>query len=424
MIHLDGSSLTLDDLVAIAHDDAPVALADAARARVRAARAVVDAAAQRDTPTYGINTGFGNFADVRIPHESLAELQVNLLRSHAAGVGEPLLGPGRARDDGAARQRAGQGLLRHPPRDARAAGRAAQPARASGRAVARIGRRQRRPRAAGASRAGPHRRRRSVARPANASLVRSALARVGVAPASLAPKEGLALINGTQPSTALLGLALAGALQLARAADIAAALSIDGLQGSTKPFDPRIHEARGLAGQRASADNLRTLLAGSGINAAHANCGRVQDAYSMRCAAAGARRGARSLRLCPPDRSTPRPTPRPTTRWSSPTRARSSPAATFTARRWRRRRRAVPRPRAAGDDQRATLRSARQPVEQRAARVPHPPRRPAVGADDGAGDRGRAHLRAEDARASGERGHDPDIGQQGRSRQHEHGARR
>ena len=90
MIQLDGRSLTLDDLVAIAYDEAPVSLTEAARARVRTARGVVDAAAQLDTPTYGINTGFGNFADVRIPHESLAELQLNLLRSHAAGVGEPL----------------------------------------------------------------------------------------------------------------------------------------------------------------------------------------------------------------------------------------------------------------------------------------------------------------------------------------------
>ena len=74
MIQLDGRSLTLDDLVAIAYDEAPVALTEAARARVRTARGVVDAAAQLDTPTYGINTGFGNFADVRIPHESLTEL--------------------------------------------------------------------------------------------------------------------------------------------------------------------------------------------------------------------------------------------------------------------------------------------------------------------------------------------------------------
>jgi histidine ammonia-lyase len=100
----------------------------------------------------------------------------------------------------------------------------------------------------------------------------------------LAPKEGLALINGTQPSTALLGLALAAAERLARAADIAAALSIDGLQGSTKPFDPRIHAARGFRGQAVVARNLCRLLANSAINAGHADCGRVQDAYSMRCA--------------------------------------------------------------------------------------------------------------------------------------------
>jgi histidine ammonia-lyase len=108
---------------------------------------------------------------------------------------------------------------------------------------------------------------------------------VGLAPATLGPKEGLALINGTQASTALLGLALAGAERLARTADIAAALSIDGLQGSMRPFDARIHDARGFAGQSASARNIAAMLEGSGINASHANCGRVQDAYSMRCAA-------------------------------------------------------------------------------------------------------------------------------------------
>src|SRR6185503_3241803 len=90
MIDLDGSSLTLDHLVAIACDGEPVGLTDAARQRVRAARAVVDTFAGRDEPTYGINTGFGNFAQVRIPHDSLEALQVNLLRSHAAGIGEPL----------------------------------------------------------------------------------------------------------------------------------------------------------------------------------------------------------------------------------------------------------------------------------------------------------------------------------------------
>src|SRR6266850_6760057 len=252
MIELDGTSLTLDQLVAIAHDGETIGLTDAARQRVRAARAVVDRFAQRDEPTYGINTGFGKFAEVRIPPDSLGTLQVNLLRSHAAGVGDPLpvpvvlaplahlalvlIGEGEAvvnhedKHDSSRASWVPQGL----------------PGYQSGAA---------------------------------------ALREAGLEPIVLAPKEGLALINGTQPSTALLGLAVAGAERLARAADVAAAMSIDGLQGSSKPFDRRIHDARGFPGQSISAGNLVELLAGSGINAAHANCGRVQDAYSMRCAA-------------------------------------------------------------------------------------------------------------------------------------------
>jgi histidine ammonia-lyase len=112
-----------------------------------------------------------------------------------------------------------------------------------------------------------------------------ALRRAGLAPVTLGPKEGLALINGTQPSTAVLALALDGAARLVRAADVAAALSIDALRGSIHPFDARIHEARGLPGQIASAANIERLMSGSGINRSHEKCGRVQDAYSMRCAA-------------------------------------------------------------------------------------------------------------------------------------------
>jgi histidine ammonia-lyase len=284
MIQLDGRSLTLDDLVAIACDHAPVSLTDGARARIRAARTVVDAAVEQDTPVYGINTGFGNFANVRIPHDSLAELQLNLLRSHAAGVGDPLPVPVvratmalranvLAKGFSGIRLETLELLLTllnqrvHPVVPSRGSvGASGDLAPLAHLALVLIGEGEawhegdREPGAA-------------------------ALARAGVPAASLAPKEGLALINGTQPSTALLGLALAGALQLARTSDIAAALSIDGLQGSTKPFDPRIHDARGIPGQSVSADNLRHLLAESAINAAHANCGRVQDAYSMRCAA-------------------------------------------------------------------------------------------------------------------------------------------
>jgi histidine ammonia-lyase len=112
----------------------------------------------------------------------------------------------------------------------------------------------------------------------------AALARAGIAPVTLEPKEGLALINGTQASTAVAALALVGAERLARAADLAAALSIDGLRGSYHPFEARLHDVRPHPGQRASAANLLRLLQASGINASHENCGRVQDAYSMRCA--------------------------------------------------------------------------------------------------------------------------------------------
>ena len=283
-IHLDGNTLTIDQLVAIARDFVPVALSEEARARVRAARAIVDEFADRDSPTYGINTGFGNFAEVRIPHDSLARLQVNLLRSHAAGVGEPLsvdvvratmalrinvLAKGFSGIRLETLQLLVEMINRrvHPRVPSRGSvGASGDLAPLAHIALVLIGEGE-------------------VGQGDAVEPGGGALARAGLVPAALAPKEGLALINGTQPSAAVLTLALAEAEQLARAADIVGALSIDGLQGSTKPFDPRIHAARGLDGQAASAANLRALLAGSGINAAHANCGRVQDAYSMRCAA-------------------------------------------------------------------------------------------------------------------------------------------
>jgi histidine ammonia-lyase len=283
-VTLDGHSLTLDDLVAIAHHGAPVALGASARDRVRAARDVVDEFAHHDAPTYGINTGFGSFADVRIPTERFGELQVNLLRSHAAGIGEPLAIPVvratmalranvLAKGFSGIRVETLELLLAllnrgvHPVVPSRGSvGASGDLAPLAHLALVLIGEGE-------------------VWRDGSHEPGAAALARAGLTPTELAPKEGLALINGTQPSTALLGLALDGSRRLARAADVTAALSIDGLQGSTKPFDPRIHDARGIAGQAMSADNIRRLLADSPINASHANCGRVQDAYSMRCAA-------------------------------------------------------------------------------------------------------------------------------------------
>ena len=283
MISLDGNSLTLDQLVAIAHEHAPVAISAAARSRVLASRAVVDECADHETPTYGINTGFGSFADVKIPHDQLSQLQINLLRSHAAGVGEPLAVPVvRAamalRANVLAKSYSGIRLDTldllvellnkriHPLVPSRGSvGASGDLAPLAHVALVLIGEGR-------------------VSDGETAIDGRSALSNAGVTPITLGPKEGLALINGTQPSTALLGLAVAAAQRLARAADITAALSIDGLQGSTKPFDARIHAARGFPAQSTAAANLRVLLEGSGINAAHANCGRVQDAYSMRCA--------------------------------------------------------------------------------------------------------------------------------------------
>ena len=283
MILLDGHSLTLDDLIAVAHDFAPVGLHDAARARVRSARAVVDEFAHHDDPTYGINTGFGSFAEVKIPAASLSELQVNLLRSHAAGVGDPLpvavvratmalRANVLAKGYSGIREQTLELLIEllnrrvHPVVPSRGSvGASGDLAPLAHLALVLIGEGD-------------------AWRDGRVVSGGDALRHAGLSPVALAAKEGLALINGTQASTALLGLTLAGALRLARAADIAAAMSIDGLQGSTRPFDARIHAARGLRGQAISAENLRNLLAGSGINAAHANCGRVQDAYSMRCA--------------------------------------------------------------------------------------------------------------------------------------------
>ena len=284
MIFLDGSSLTIEALLDIADRNVPVALTDAARERVRAARAVVEARARGDEPAYGINTGFGSFADVRIPADALETLQLNLLRSHAAGVGE-LLPPRTVRAVIALRANVlakGFSGISLDALDAlialvNAGVHPAVPSRGS----------------VGASG--------DLAPLAHLALVligeggaldngrvvpgADALRRAGLAPIRLGPKEGLALINGTQPSTAVLALALAAAEQLARAADVAAALSIDALRGSIHPFDRRVHDARPFPGQQVAAANIEGLMHGSGINKSHEFCGKVQDAYSMRCTA-------------------------------------------------------------------------------------------------------------------------------------------
>ncbi len=284
MILLDGASLTLDDLVAIADARETVALAPHAVERVRAARAVVDRRAAGDAPVYGVNTGFGALAEVRIPPESLRDLQRNLLRSHAAGVGEPL--PVRTvrammalRANVLAKGYSGVRLDTlellvamlnrgvHPRVPSRGSvGASGDLAPLAHMALVLIGEGE-------------------VVTADGSTDGAAALAAAGLAPVVLEAKEGLALINGTQASTAVLALAVAAADRLARAADIAAALSIDVLRGSIRPFEARIHAARPFKGQRAAAANVARLVAGSPLNASHAHCGRVQDPYSERCTA-------------------------------------------------------------------------------------------------------------------------------------------
>jgi histidine ammonia-lyase len=297
---VDGETLTLEDLGAIADGRVQVGLAPEAAARIDAARAVVDRSAGADRPVYGINTGFGALAETTIPRDALATLQLNLLRSHAAGVGEPL--PARA-------VRASMALRAN----VLAKGFSGIRRETVGHLLELLNRRVH-PVVPGRGSVGASG---DLAPLAHLALVligegfatlgdrdevlagAVALEAAGLAPIRLEAKEGLALINGTQPSTAVAALALIGGERLARAADIAVSLSIDALRGSVHPFEARIHTPRPYHGQVAAAANVRVLLEGSAINKSHEHCGRVQDAYSLRCAAqvhGAAREGIRFVR--------------------------------------------------------------------------------------------------------------------------------
>jgi histidine ammonia-lyase len=283
MIVLDGESLTLEQLAAVAHDGEAAALSAGARARVAAARGVIDRAIAGGGAVYGVNTGFGNLANVRIAPAQLSDLQQRLLLSHAAGMGEPLPAPAvRAmlllRANTLARGRSGIRvetlealieLLRHdllpvvPSRGS--VGASGDLAPLAHLALPLLGH--------GRARLG------SEDLPGA-----EALARCGLQPIALGPKEGLALVNGTQAMTALLALSVLEARRLVRLADLLGALSTDALRGTDAAFDPRIQAARPHAGQAASAGNLWRLLQGSAIRDSHrVGDVRVQDPYSIRC---------------------------------------------------------------------------------------------------------------------------------------------
>jgi histidine ammonia-lyase len=282
-ILLDGHSLTVDDVVRVALHRTPVALAPHAREKIAKANEIVQGVVRRGEVVYGVTTGFGKLSEVAIPPDRLAELQVNLVRSHAAGVG-PLLPEREVRammllranviSKGYSGARAElvdllTGMLNaglHPPvPEQGSVGASGDLAPLAHLALALIGE--------GMLMKG------AVALPAA-----EALASVGLAPVMLAPKEGITLINGTQAHTAVASLALAEAFRLWRVAHVAGAMSLEGLMGTPVAFDARIQDARGQSGQRDSAALLRVLLEDSEIRESHRyDDPRVQDAYALRC---------------------------------------------------------------------------------------------------------------------------------------------
>lgn len=281
-IELDGRSLTIEDVAAVAAREARVRLGETARHGVLAARALVEAKAASGQAVYGVNTGFGYLARTRIATSDLAQLQVNLIRSHAVGVGEPLDAPQTralmllranvmATGCSGVRLETLQLLLDMLAADILpvvpkkgSVGASGDLAPLAHLALAMIGEGE--VTVAGAN------------KPSAA-----ALAEAGLSPLSLEAKEGLCLINGTQAMGALGCLALLRAEALCKIADVAGAASLEGARGTAVAFDPRIQDVRPHPGQVASAENLRHLLAGSEIGRDHADCDKVQDAYSFRC---------------------------------------------------------------------------------------------------------------------------------------------
>ncbi|HYT32002.1 MAG TPA: histidine ammonia-lyase [Thermoanaerobaculia bacterium] len=279
---LTGRDFTLRDLADVAHRQARVTVSPAARRAMAASRKVVDRAVARGDRAYGLTTGFGRFAEVSVPPGQLEPLQLNLVRSHAAGVGRPLSDEA-VRATMALRANAlarGFSGIRPGTVDRLLAMLAADvlpviPEQGSVGASGDLA-----PLAHLALALAGEGKARWKGRTLAASL---ALASARLSPVTLGAKEGLALINGVQVSVAVGGLALERALFLARFADVTGAASLDAARGSDAAFDPRVIAARPHPGAAASAANLRRLLAGSAIRESHRGCGKVQDNYALRC---------------------------------------------------------------------------------------------------------------------------------------------
>jgi histidine ammonia-lyase len=281
MITLTPCSVSLADLRAV-WNGAPVALADSAWAEVEAAAASVGRILESGRTVYGVNTGFGLLAQTRIPPHRLDELQRNLILSHSAGIGEPLPANvvrlmmvlkaiGLARGHSGVRRELIERLFAMIEADALPCIPSQGSVGASGdlAPLAHMG----------AALIGEG----DIVVDGQLMPAGDALRWLGLEPLKLGPKEGLALINGTQASTAIALDVLFTAERVFAAALVSGALSLEALKGTTAAFDRRIHEARGQPGQIRVAAALRQMLEGSEIGRSHAECGRVQDPYSFRC---------------------------------------------------------------------------------------------------------------------------------------------
>lgn len=282
-LHLNGNDLTLEAVPEVAAERRPVLLAPDAREAVDRARAVVDALVAENRISYAITTGVGKLSDVRIAPDQIRELQVNLVRSHAVGVGEPLSIPEtRAmmllRANSLSKGHSGvrpavidticeflnRGVTPLVPSQG-SVGASGDLAPLAHLALALIGEGE------------------CLDETGNRFPGAEALRRAQITHLVLEAKEAVSLINGTQGMLGVGTLALWEGEILVDSADVIGALTLDALRGTDVAFDERIHKARPHAGQFKTAANLRRLLDGSQIRASHRDCARVQDAYSLRC---------------------------------------------------------------------------------------------------------------------------------------------
>jgi histidine ammonia-lyase len=283
LLLLDGTSLTIAGVHAVARERRHVALADSARARMLASNKIVTDIVARNDVVYGVTTGFGKLSDIAIPPHRLAELQVNLVRSHAAGVG-PLMREAEVRAmmllraNVIAKGYSGArpelvdllaGMLNaglYPPvPEQGSVGASGDLAPLAHLACALIGEG-------------------TLFQGENSGPATEMLRANGLEPVTLGPKEGITLINGTQAHTAIAALLVHDAFVVWRTAHVAAAMTLEALMGTPVAFDERIQDARGQLGQKASARRMRALLAESEIRESHrTNDKRVQDAYGLRC---------------------------------------------------------------------------------------------------------------------------------------------